>query len=68
MVKVFSPLSEALDLVSEAASHTEDAMRRIDKFKKLLEVQESLGGGERFNFNGAFQNLFNLFVLAIKTS
>jgi hypothetical protein len=35
---------EALHLVSTAASHANDAMKRIEKFKKLLEVQESLGG------------------------
>ncbi len=38
------PLAEALHLVSTAASHANDAMRRIEKFKKLLEVQEALGG------------------------
>ena len=27
-----------------AATHANDAMKRIEKFKKLLEVQESLGG------------------------
>ncbi len=37
-------LSEALHLVSTAAAHANDAMKRIEKFKKLLEVQESLGG------------------------
>ena len=35
---------EALHLVSTAATHANDAMKRIEKFKKLLEVQESLGG------------------------
>ena len=40
----FFPLTEALHLVSTAASHANDAMRRIEKFKKLLEVQEALGG------------------------
>jgi hypothetical protein len=34
----------ALHLVSTAATHANDAMKRIEKFKKLLEVQESLGG------------------------
>ena len=37
-------LAEALHLVSTAAAHANDAMKRIEKFKKLLEVQESLGG------------------------
>ena len=37
-------ISEALHLVSTAAKHANDAMKRIEKFKKLLEVQESLGG------------------------
>ena len=37
-------ISEALHLVSTAATHANDAMKRIEKFKKLLEVQESLGG------------------------
>lgn len=36
--------TEALHLVSTAATHANDAMKRIEKFKKLLEVQESLGG------------------------
>ena len=31
-------------MVSTAATHANDAMKRIEKFKKLLEVQESLGG------------------------
>ncbi|CAL7937322.1 unnamed protein product [Xylocopa violacea] len=35
-------LVEALELVSTAANHTNDAMRKIDKFKKLLEIQESI--------------------------
>ena len=30
--------------MSTAAKHANDAMKRIEKFKKLLEVQESLGG------------------------
>jgi hypothetical protein len=30
--------------VSTAAAHADEAMRRIEKFKKLLEVQEALGG------------------------
>lgn len=36
--------SEALHLVSTAANHANDAMKKIDKFEKLLEIQESLGG------------------------
>lgn len=36
--------AEALHLVSTAANHANDAMKKIDKFQKLLEVQESLGG------------------------
>ncbi|XP_059091707.1 uncharacterized protein LOC131887187 isoform X2 [Tigriopus californicus] len=35
---------KALHLVSTAATHANEAMRRIEKFKQLLEVQESLGG------------------------
>jgi len=30
--------------VATAAAHADEAMRRIEKFKKLLEVQEALGG------------------------
>ena len=33
---------EALELVSIAANHTNEAMKKIDKFKKLLEIQESI--------------------------
>lgn len=35
-------LVEALELVSTATNHTNDAMKKIDKFKKLLEIQESI--------------------------
>lgn len=35
-------LVEALELVSIAANHTNEAMKKIDKFKKLLEIQESI--------------------------
>eukprot|EP00095_Tigriopus_kingsejongensis_P002275 maker-scaffold365_size194585-snap-gene-0.22 protein:Tk02275 transcript:maker-scaffold365_size194585-snap-gene-0.22-mRNA-1 annotation:"and ph domain-containing protein 4" len=35
---------KALHMVSTAAAHANEAMRRIEKFKQLLEVQESLGG------------------------
>ena len=31
-------------MVSTAAAHANDAMKRIEKFKELLEVQESLNG------------------------
>jgi len=34
----------ALKQVSQAASHANDSMKRIEQFKKLLEVQESIGG------------------------
>ena len=34
--------AEALELVSTAANHTNEAMKKIDKFKKLLEIQESI--------------------------
>ncbi|XP_045118283.1 FYVE, RhoGEF and PH domain-containing protein 4-like isoform X3 [Portunus trituberculatus] len=37
---------KALHLVSTAANHANDAMKKIDKFEKLLEIQESLGGAE----------------------
>ena len=30
--------------VSQAAAHANDSMKRIEQFKKLLEVQESIGG------------------------
>ncbi len=33
--------SEALQLVSAAAAHANDAMKRTEKFKKVLEVQVS---------------------------
>merc|ERR1712013_274778 len=35
----------ALLQVSQAAAHANDSMKRIEQFKKLLEVQESIGGG-----------------------
>ena len=35
---------EALHLVSTAAMHANEAMKKIDQFKQLLEIQESLGG------------------------
>jgi hypothetical protein len=35
---------EALHLVSTAANHANEAMKKIDQFKQLLEIQESLGG------------------------
>ncbi|XP_013775232.1 FYVE, RhoGEF and PH domain-containing protein 4-like [Limulus polyphemus] len=34
---------KALELVSTAAIHANEAMKKIDKFKKLLEVQEMIG-------------------------
>ena len=34
----------ALQQVSQAAAHANDSMKRIEQFKKLLEVQESIGG------------------------
>jgi hypothetical protein len=30
--------------VSQAAAHANDSMKRIEQFKKLLEVQDSIGG------------------------
>ena len=33
-----------MHLVSTAANHANDAIRKIDQFKQLLEIQESLGG------------------------
>ena len=44
MVNIFS-FAGALIQVSQAAAHANDSMKRIDQFKKLLEVQESIGGG-----------------------
>ncbi|KAI9564736.1 hypothetical protein GHT06_008477 [Daphnia sinensis] len=35
---------KALHLVSTAANHANEAMKKIDQFKQLLEIQESLGG------------------------
>lgn len=35
---------KALELVSTAAHHSNEAMKKIDKFKKLLEIQELVGG------------------------
>ncbi|XP_076760404.1 FYVE, RhoGEF and PH domain-containing protein 1 isoform X2 [Xylocopa sonorina] len=40
----YEDTKKALELVSTAANHTNDAMRKIDKFKKLLEIQESIYG------------------------
>lgn len=40
--KFINCISEALELVSTAANHTNEAMKKIDKFKKLLEIQESI--------------------------
>ena len=44
MLNIFS-FAGALIQVSQAAAHANDSMKRIDQFKKLLEVQESIGGG-----------------------
>ena len=30
--------------VSRAATHANDEMKRIEQFKKLMEIQESIGG------------------------
>ncbi|CAK9805223.1 FYVE, RhoGEF and PH domain-containing protein 4 [Anthophora quadrimaculata] len=38
----YEDTKKALELVSTAANHTNDAMKKIDKFKKLLEIQESI--------------------------
>jgi hypothetical protein len=35
---------KALHLVSVAATHANDAMRKIDQFKQLLDIQDRLGG------------------------
>lgn len=35
----------ALELVSKAADHANQAMKKIDQFKQLLEIQELVGGG-----------------------
>ena len=35
---------KALEIVSKAAEHANEAMRRIASFKKLLEVQEQVKG------------------------
>lgn len=34
----------ALELVSTAANHSNEAMKKIDKFKQLLELEESISG------------------------
>ena len=39
----YPPLGALLQ-VSQAAAHANDSMKRIEQFKKLLEVQESIGG------------------------
>ena len=44
-INYLNAFTEALHLVSTAAAHANEAMRRIEKFKQLLEVQESLGSG-----------------------
>ncbi|XP_066593919.1 FYVE, RhoGEF and PH domain-containing protein 2-like [Prorops nasuta] len=38
----YEDTKKALELVSTAADHTNEAMKKIDKFKKLLEIQESI--------------------------
>lgn len=38
----YEDTKKALELVSTAANHTNDAMKKIDKFKKLLEIQENI--------------------------
>ncbi|XP_078049056.1 FYVE, RhoGEF and PH domain-containing protein 4 [Augochlora pura] len=38
----YEDAKKALGLVSTAANHTNDAMKKIDTFKKLLEIQESI--------------------------
>ncbi|KAG7207143.1 hypothetical protein KM043_001015 [Ampulex compressa] len=38
----YEDAKRALELVSTAANHTNEAMRKIDKFQKLLEIQESI--------------------------
>lgn len=35
---------KALELVTLAANHSNEAMRKIDKFKRLLELEESISG------------------------
>ena len=35
----------ALELVTLAARHSNDTMKRVDKFKQLLEIQENISGG-----------------------
>lgn len=36
--------TEALHLVSTAANHSNEAMKKIDKFKQLLEIQDKISG------------------------
>ena len=43
-VSLIVTLLGALLQVSQAAAHANDSMKRIEQFKKLLEVQESIGG------------------------
>ncbi|KAJ8683067.1 hypothetical protein QAD02_018859 [Eretmocerus hayati] len=38
----YEDTKKALELVSTAANHTNEAMKKIDKFKRLLEIQESI--------------------------
>ena len=37
--------AEALELVTHAATHSNETMKRVDKFKQLLEIQENISGG-----------------------
>uniref|UniRef100_A0A0N4ZAU1 DH domain-containing protein n=1 Tax=Parastrongyloides trichosuri TaxID=131310 RepID=A0A0N4ZAU1_PARTI len=39
----YSDCNEALSLVLEAASHANEMMRKLDRYKNVLEVQEQLG-------------------------
>ena len=41
LIIVLIIFTEALQLVSAAAAHANDAMKRTEKFKKVLEVQVS---------------------------
>ncbi|XP_037092674.1 FYVE, RhoGEF and PH domain-containing protein 3-like [Pollicipes pollicipes] len=41
----YEDAKQALELVTHAATHSNDTMKRVDKFKQLLEIQENISGG-----------------------
>ncbi|XP_043238694.1 FYVE, RhoGEF and PH domain-containing protein 4-like [Amphibalanus amphitrite] len=41
----YDDTKKALELVTHAATHSNETMKRVDKFKQLLEIQENISGG-----------------------